>query len=359
MKWSIVGLFALGVIASVSAFFLVVALQNREDARGSSTSPGTARTTSPTADVTVLVAARDLESRTVLGGDGVVSRTIASDQAPPSYFSDPVQVVGKILIVPLKQGQLFEPSSFASEGSGLRLSSALTAGKRIVSVALDDSMGIEPLLYPGSIVDVLASFKVKSDDGTEDRALSVTLLQGVMVLAVGTRTVVSDQPDRSSGMIASGGRPTVSLLVEPPQAEVLKLAMEAGSISLSMRNPMDAESVDAGGMRLATLSPILAEIEARRRERERVEERNKEEQRDRERTRQNFELEKARYEAEKSRQEFEVARMRIEKERLDAERALAAAREQRPENKWETTILRGGKAETRTFALGSSSGGGR
>lgn len=352
MKWSIVGLFALGVVAAVSAFLLVVALQNRRDEASSTRSSGTTPSENTPTEFKVLVAARDLDARTVLAGDGVVVRTLAASEAPPVYYSDPVQVVGKVLVVPLKQGQVFETANFASEGSGLRLSSALTEGKRIVSVALDDSMGIEALLYPGCVVDVLAAFKLKSDDGREDRPLSVTLLQGVMVLAVGSRTVVAEAP-ASNGM-PSGGRPTVSLLVEPAQAEVLKLAMEAGSISLSMRNPMDAQPVEAEGTRMNALSPVLSELDAHRREREKTAERTEAEQREHDRTKRNFELEKARYEAEQARQQFEVARMKIEKDRLDAERALAEATEQKPENKWEITVLRGGKAELQTFASSSS-----
>jgi hypothetical protein len=52
-------------------------------------------------------------------------------------------------------------------------------------------------------------------------------------------------------------RRTVTMLVDSRQAEMVKLALEEGSVSLVLRNPHDLARPAAGGTDLAALSPIL------------------------------------------------------------------------------------------------------
>src|SRR2546421_271903 len=69
------------------------------------------------------------------------------------------------------------------------------SGKRAMAVALTDHGGLNGVLYPGSIVDVLASFKSKTGEG-----LSTTLVSGVEVLAIERHTLILEgdkQTDKS------------------------------------------------------------------------------------------------------------------------------------------------------------------
>lgn len=86
------------------------------------------------------------------------------------------------------------------------------------------------LLGPGDRVDVVFVTRdlngLQTDDGTRKRA--VTLMQSVLVLAVGSHM------DRS----AAGGN-SVSLLVSPEQAQLLIISKGAGDLQLVLRNPDD------------------------------------------------------------------------------------------------------------------------
>jgi Flp pilus assembly protein CpaB len=104
---------------------------------------------------------------------------------------------------------------------------------------------MEGLLYPGSMVDIVATFRLRlqSDKG---EALSVTLLQGIKVLAVGNETIFSssEEDEKIIGSRSRSSTVTVTVMVNSRQAEALQLAMQSGNISLAMRNPLDKRLVD-------------------------------------------------------------------------------------------------------------------
>ena len=348
MKLSVVGLFVLGAVAAVAAAVLVASLQ-------APAGPKTevVRTDEPAPTVSVLVAATELPAMTVLGAEAIATREVDEAVAPEGAFADPVQIIGKVLKVPLTAEQAITAEHFASDGSSLHLMSALERGKRAVNVLLSDPMGMEELLYPGCRVDVLASLKVRdSDDMTED-PLSVTMLQGVTVLAVGTRTLVAPGGEQEDGdfVIAQRRRPSVTLLVDPEEAELLKLAMHNGSISLTMRNPMDDTLTEQDGTRLVDLSPILEarEMEAKNRELQAALAMAKEQAR--QAKLEGFEMESAEFDSERARKQMEIDREKLDHEMWE----VSQERLKETANTWETVVLRGGTAETITFESPTSS----
>jgi Flp pilus assembly protein CpaB len=346
MKWSILGLSILGTIAATCAVVLVLALQT-------SASPPAPEPPAPPR-VPMIVAARELDARQVVGAEDVLSKEVDPKDALEGALGDTVRIIGRVLVTPMKAGQPFLDGCFASAGSGLHLASALQPGRRAVSVTLSDTLGMEDLLYPGAIVDVLTTVKV--DETTEgDKQISVTILESVLVLAVGTRTIVS--PTSEEPAAAGRGRPTVTLLVDPVQAERLKLAMENGSVSLALRNPSDTSPVVSGGARLTSLAPVFEELAQRKRDEYLEQLRAAEAEREQEWEKREYEMERARYAIERAREEIEIARKEYELERHEATKDTAEGTA--PE--WTTVILKGKTAETKVFKLpeGSAAPSGR
>jgi Flp pilus assembly protein CpaB len=111
------------------------------------------------------------------------------------------------------------------------------------------------------VVDVLVSYKTLGLDPrhAETELRATTLLQGVQVLAIGSQSIADDHyQDKEAGALAQRGQMNfrqVTLLVDPKQAEILQLAMQAGSVSLSMRNPLDAEHESRRLTRAREISP--------------------------------------------------------------------------------------------------------
>lgn len=232
------GLLVLGVVAAFAMALLLMMVRSRGL---------TAKAPPPELDVTVLVATDAIPAMSVLTLDHIQEKNLPREQAPEGYFSDSSQITGKVLSVPMIPGQAFTKRVFSHEGSGSLLASVLPPGKRAVNVSLQNSAGLDGLLYPGSLVDVLATFRLSSNSDLGN-AVSTTLLENVEVLGVDNLTVTAP-PTGPEDTIASQKSKSqeimVTLMVEAKQAEALQLATEHGVVSLALRNPRDTDLLDA------------------------------------------------------------------------------------------------------------------
>lgn len=256
MRWAFTALVILGVGAAVCAAVLMVSFQ------ASGAEPESeAQVVYVERDVPlptrVVVAARDLDALTLVIEDAIEVREVSQQAAPTDAFADPIQIIGRLLRTPLTRGQAVTHDALFADGATAELLTALDPGHRAVSLSLSDDMGVESLLEPGCLVDVLATMTARDGD---DLPVSLTLLEGARVLAIGDRTITNPDGDpslRSRGPIM--GRPTVTLLVAASEAEKLTLAMQEGSVTLALRNPADVGTLSTPGTQLASLSPLLAQ----------------------------------------------------------------------------------------------------
>jgi pilus assembly protein CpaB len=240
MKWSVVGLALLGIAAAICAAVLMASWGGRP---GTVALPGN----NQGQRITVLVAGTDLPALSAVPDNAVAKTAVAQNLAPVDSYSEPVQVVGKVLAVPMTKGQAFTAAVFAPRGSGWSLAAELPEGKRAVMVTLANAGSLGGLLYPGARVDVLASFSVES--GSTGRAVSTTLLQSVEVLAVEGETIATEpiSPSGAGSKLLQAGTTAalpqnirITLLLDPKQAQELQVANAYGSISLALRNPHDS-----------------------------------------------------------------------------------------------------------------------
>lgn len=255
MKWSITGLLLLGVAAAVSASVLVASLKIGSQAVASSERIPE--------DVQILVAARNLPSMSVVDARSVMVKTIPATDVPENVLRRSTDVVGKLLVAPVVEGQAFTAANFADDKSGARLASALSSGMRAVSVSLTpDRAG---LLYPGCVVDVLVSLS-RQANGTPmlKEAMSMTLLQGVEVLAIDDSSIMSDaekaDPETETSSRRMRRERLVTLVLNSNQAKALQLAMHYGTVSLALRNPLDATPVETDSTMLSDLADEYSRI---------------------------------------------------------------------------------------------------
>jgi pilus assembly protein CpaB len=226
MKLQYVGLIGVGIIAALCAMVLIAWTQNN---------------TKPVSDtVDVIVTTQDIKALTKITSEMCEVKKIAKGLAPKVSMGDATGVIGQVVVVPLVKGQVYTQACFAPEGSGFHLAATLPEGKRAVTVALADYSVLEGLLYPGSTVDVIASFDMRMKGDNHTGVISKTLLHSIQVLAVENKTVVSQSSAAEEvGAKGNENRRKVTLLVDPDEAEVLQLAMVHGTISLAMRKPND------------------------------------------------------------------------------------------------------------------------
>jgi len=253
MKWAVILLCLLGVAAALCAAFLVNALRI----------PTTVVTpaTQPVADeekVQVLCATTGIPAMTVIDAGNVTIKMYPKNLVPKNYIASPGEVVGKVITASVVEGQPFVAANFAENSVTPRqVADAIPKGKRAVGISVTDYSGLEGMLFPGSTVDVMASFKPEGSDWSE--AVTATLLENIQVLGIEKQTVVSQGKTLSDdSSINRGSTRRVTLLVDTQQAKKLQLAMQHGTLSLALRNPLDTGHADNASVSVRRLLTDLA-----------------------------------------------------------------------------------------------------
>ncbi len=192
----------------------------------------------------VVVAAADLDLGTELTGDDIRLIDWPANAIPKNAISDPNEVIGRGLVLPVIQNEPILPMKLASKGEGAGLPPVIPKGLRAMSVRVNEVIGVAGYVLPGTRVDVVATVN------PTERAAEMTskvILSNVEVLAAGTK--IDRETDRSKPMPVS----VVTLLVTPDEAERLTLASIDGKIQLALRNPLDTATPDTRGVRPAML----------------------------------------------------------------------------------------------------------
>lgn len=255
MKWTVALLIVVGLAAALCAAVLTAGLR-------AGWSLGGTETVEEAHEVEILVAAHGMPAMKVVDAAGVARRTVMSSELSDNAITDMTSVIGKVLVAPVVEGEAFSDRHFATQESGLNLAAALPEGFRAMSTVLTTDAGIESLLYPGCVVDVISSFRLPAMPGRPSgEVLSATLLQGVQVLAIGPRTIVNgeagDDVTDANGLDRKRQR-MVTLMVNSEQAEALQLANAYGELTITLRNPLDATRQNSKGMVLSDLSEEIA-----------------------------------------------------------------------------------------------------
>lgn len=244
MRWTIAGLVFVGLIAAVSAAVLAVTL--RADL-------GMGQGNSETEDVEVIVAAKALPAMTMIDSTSIAREKVKRSALLPKAVTNSSQIIGRVLMGPVLAGQQFTSTQFASSDSGLQLAATIPEGFRGVNISLSDDTGIEHVLFPGSIVDVIASFRLPSIGGSSaGEVVSFTLLQNIQVLTVGERSIIA--PERPELPETSKRGRMITLMVNTAQAEALQLAVTHGEVTVALRNPLDTTLVNATGTKMSDIS---------------------------------------------------------------------------------------------------------
>ncbi len=220
-------LITLAVVAALAAAALVTVLQQTLTAQDAGPRRGLAGR---------LVTSKDLSAG---------HRLDASDVAPaPSWKATEDEVaavtravVGRPLANNMSKGQTLQEADLAARGSGPALVGQIPAGSRAITVMLREA-GPGVVLFPGAMVDVLATIEVPARGGGARETVTRPIVEGVRVLAVNQDAVAkeADAPERRS----LPRRMTVTLLTSPAQASQIELASTKGTIGLVLRPEGDA-----------------------------------------------------------------------------------------------------------------------
>jgi pilus assembly protein CpaB len=136
---------------------------------------------------------------------------------------------------PILAAKLIDANDLVTAGT------KIPKGYRVVAVRVDAVSGGGNLILPGDRVDIIV-FLSKNPAHDIHETQTRTILQDIKVFAVDT--VIDRKPGEDEQAVAAK---TISLLVNPEQAEQLTLASELGSIRLILRYDQDDSTTDSRG----------------------------------------------------------------------------------------------------------------
>lgn len=223
---------AAGLAAAGLAFLLV---RGRLPAQASATPP----------TVMVVVAARNIPTRTLLSARTLCLCSIPLRDVPEGAAKLPSMFIGKVSVQPIPAGAVLTESVVSVPSAALGMAFALPPSLRAVTVATDPADGVDLFVRPEDHIDVLAT-----DEPGSGPAEARTVLQNVLLLAVGSQT--SPDPLADAPTAPASGAAHVTLAVTPRQAQALVLAAARGHLHLALRA--------AGDGNAATLPALSASV---------------------------------------------------------------------------------------------------
>ena len=195
----------------------------------------------------VVVAAAEIPFGTKVKPEQVKLADWPKKNIPAGSSGNLTHVQDRLAISDIPVGAPVLESSLAPVNSGAGVMSyIIKPGKRAITVAVNEVVGVAGFVLPNSMVDVVATVDSpygKQANGRDSR-ISKIVLQNVRVLAVGQML------EQKEGKPVSV--PTVTLDVTPEDAEKLALASE-NKVQLILRHLDDTETAKTKGETVATL----------------------------------------------------------------------------------------------------------
>jgi len=193
--------------------------------------------------VPVIVANQDIPEGTQISFDMVSQRPIPEQFVTSSVVKpdSASYVVGQKVLVPVQNGDPLLWSQFETSKAAERLSATVQKkGRALTLDASGSKMSVGGWIRPNDHVDVIGSFR---DNATGEQVASI-LMQNVVVLATGKITGTTNV-----NLLPESDRQyqTITFLLLPEEAEILSLAAELGSLTLTLRHPEDIDVLESKG----------------------------------------------------------------------------------------------------------------
>jgi pilus assembly protein CpaB len=180
----------------------------------------------------VLIAAQEVQARSRIVDTMFRTEMRPATSLEPDSLSNPNQAIGSLALVTIPAGAQLTSSDIGSNVS-FALPVRLQPGMRAVSIPVDRVKGVSGMILPGDRVDVIAIPPAQAGNGPPPKA--VTIFRGIRVLAVGStleNAVATPGPDEQTAA-------TVTLEVNPKQADLLAWADSNSTLRLALRSPRE------------------------------------------------------------------------------------------------------------------------
>jgi pilus assembly protein CpaB len=203
------------------------------------------------AQQSILVAAHVLHAGNLVTAEDILAMPMPLGSAPAGSFVDNpanrAALRGAMVRQSIGVNEPILASQVLNAGDRGFLAAVLAAGKRAVSVGVDNVSGTAGLIWPGDRVDLVLTQQIDDREQPADRRVSgETVLTNLRVIAVDQQIVQG-----GSGATPNGNtNRTITIEASPYDAERIAVAVRLGRLSLvvcSAADDANAPPADASG----------------------------------------------------------------------------------------------------------------
>jgi len=175
----------------------------------------------------VVYSNKDIPEGSTISADALEEREVEVGKVPQDALATTSSAVGRIAKYGIPAGQVVSQHDMAPIGVSVGFESKVKDGMRAVTFAVDNNSGVAGFVAPGSHVDILASV------GSGYQTKAQPILSDVEVVAVGS---VYQKSSGASGAVPAS---SVTVAVNPDDAEKLIKGIMAGKLYLTLRSEKD------------------------------------------------------------------------------------------------------------------------
>ncbi|WP_417796607.1 Flp pilus assembly protein CpaB [Terasakiella pusilla] len=173
------------------------------------------------------------------------------DEVMGEYVQDRSQLQGATIRRELRAGEPVTADVLLRNGEPGFMAAVLKPGMRAVSIPTSRAESNFGFAAPGDRVDVILGLKRQDSPVENDPSVSITpflasetILQDVRVLALNDQTFQAPSEKGADKKRKNARFETVTLEVQPLDAERLMVAKEVGTMQLALRSAREGEGVD-------------------------------------------------------------------------------------------------------------------
>jgi pilus assembly protein CpaB len=194
----------------------------------------------------VVVARGDMAFGALIQPEMVRLQPWPREAVPPDAFRTLDEVIGvagsserRRVRRALAAGEVILTSKVSGFGEKVTIADIIDPKKRALAIRVNDVTGVAGFLTPGDRVDIVLTRQIDRDYRAD------TILQNIKIRGVDQ---VADE-DRDKPAVVR----TVTVEVDPPEAQKLVLAQQAGTLSLALRSLDNVERANVPPIRLEDL----------------------------------------------------------------------------------------------------------
>ena len=175
----------------------------------------------------VVYAAKDIPEGTEITADALEQREELMAKIPAGAMTSPSAGVGGLAAYPIQQGTIVLQNAVKARMVQQGFEGKIKEGMRAVTFGIDSNAGVAGFISPGAHVDILCI------TGSAAETKAAPVLSDVECIAIGT--TYRKAPGETQATQAS----SITVLVNPDDAEKLVKAVTAGKPYLTLRNEKD------------------------------------------------------------------------------------------------------------------------